>query len=354
MRDVIDELEAWRQAGERLAVATVVNTWGSAPRPVGSKMVTTSRGGIAGSVSAGCVEGAVIDEGQLVIKTNQPRLMTFGVADEEAWGVGLACGGTIQVFVEPGSALDVIYNEAKVYLEEGESFAIVSTLKGSTDQQNKKLLLPKNGKSMGDLELGDYAHQVQVKALELIDLEQCGVVEIGENLTVFIETYTSPPRLIVVGAVHLADSLVAMAGLAGFETIVIDPRKAFATHERFPHADRLIVGWPQEILPKLALDSCAYIVILTHDPKVDDPALQIALTSECRYVGALGSRRTNNKRLERLRKAGITEEQIQNLHAPIGLDIGGKTPQELAVSILGEIIQVRNRTGQLQVAEARE
>jgi xanthine dehydrogenase accessory factor len=306
-------------------------------------MVTTRRGGIAGSVSAGCVEGAVIEEGQRVIKTKQPRLMTFGVADEEAWGVGLACGGTIQVFVEPGEALEEVYGEAKIYLQEGKPFAIVSVLKGSQEQLNKKLLLTKNGGPVGNLELGEYAAPVRAQAIELIDREESRVVDLDENLTVFVEIYPPPPRLIVVGAVHLADALVSMAGLAGFETIVIDPRKAFATRQRFPHAGELIACWPQEVLPEMALDRSTYVVILTHDPKVDDPALQIALASECRYVGALGSRRTNQKRLGRLRKAGLTEEQIRRLHAPIGLDIGGRTPAELAVSILAEMIQARNR-----------
>jgi len=343
MKDVLEQFDAWRKAGDEIAIATVVNTWGSAPRPVGSKMITTRQGGIAGSVSAGCVEGAVIEESLQVMRTKQPRLLTFGVADEEAWGVGLACGGTIQVFVEPGYTLDDIYDDVNSYLEKKQSFAIISVLQGETDQLNKKLLITRNGDQVGSLEPGDYSDQLTEKVMELIDREESTLVELDENHTFFIETYSSPPRLIIIGAVHLADSLVKMAGMVGFETIVIDPRKAFATRERFPHADQLITGWPQEVLPEMQMDHSVYVVILTHDPKVDDPALQIALSSDCRYVGALGSRRTNAKRIERLRKAGITEEQVAKLHAPIGLAIGGRTPEELAVSILGEIIQVRNR-----------
>jgi xanthine dehydrogenase accessory factor len=351
MQDVLDQLDAWRQAGDELAVATVINTWGSAPRPVGSKMVMTRAGGIAGSVSAGCVEGAVIEAGMEVMASGQPQLLSYGVADDQAWQVGLACGGTIQVFVEPGMALDGIYSSLKRRLEARDPMTVISLLKGPADLINRKLILLPDGRVEGDLQLGDQAEQISAAAMQRLEAETGGVLEFGDDFTYFIEVYPPPPRLIIIGAVHLAEVLVQMASLVGFDAIVIDPRRAFATRQRFPQATALLQSWPQEALDEMVLDRSAYIAVLTHDPKLDDPALELALGSQARYVGALGSRRTNRLRLERLREAGLSEENIARLHAPIGLDLGGRSPGEIAVSIMAEIIQERSR-GAAQV-EAR-
>ncbi len=342
MRDVLDSLEKWRARGEEIAVATVVNTWGSAPRPIGSKLITTRSGGIAGSVSAGCVENAVIEEGLAVIQSGEPRLLSFGVADEDAWEVGLACGGSIQVFVEPFSAFSGVYDSLKRRIEAREPMAVVTMLDASAGQRNRKFIVLPDGSREGDLDLGEHAPRAASAALDLMARETGGVVELEGGPTLFVEVYPPVPRLIVVGAVHMAEPLVTIANALGFDTIIVDPRTAFATRERFPDAKQLIQEWPQHALPKLALDNWAYVAVLTHDPKLDDPALKVALTSGARYVGALGSRRTHRLRVERLREAGLTEEQIARLHAPIGLPLSGHSPAEIALSIMAEITQVRH------------
>lgn len=341
MKDVLDRVDAWRKSREDFTIATVVSTWGSAPRPVGSKLVYSQKGGMAGSVSAGCVEGAVIEEGLQVLSQGKPRLLTFGVADENAWEVGLACGGTIQVFVEPAWALDGIYTSLRNNLEARHPMAVVNVLHGESDVLNRKIIVYPDGHTEGNLYIP--TEKIVPKALDLLVQETGGVVELEDGTSLFVEVYPLPPRLIVVGAVHFADPLVTIANSVGFDTILIDPRKAYATKARFPHAKEIMVEWPQEALPKLLLNHSAYIVILTHDPKVDDPALQISLKSGARYIGALGSKRTNLKRRERLLKAGVDEAQFNRLHAPIGIDIGGHSPGEIAVSIMAEIIQVRSR-----------
>ncbi|HEX9616946.1 MAG TPA: XdhC family protein [Anaerolineales bacterium] len=342
MRDVLDRLDAWIQDGEELAVATVIQTWGSAPRPVGSKMIVTRSGGIAGSVSAGCVEGAVVEESQAVMAEGRPRLLKYGVADEEAWQVGLACGGTIHVFVEPGKALNPIYTSLKQHLADRAPLAVVGVLAGPPEQLNRKLIVLPDGTTQGDLDLKEQAGPVVQSALENLAQGISGVLALADGTELFVEVYPLPPRLIIVGAVHLAEPLVTIAGASGFESIIVDPRRAFAVRERFPQAAEVLQEWPQDALPNMVLDSSAHVVVLTHDPKLDDPALMIALKSGARYVGALGSRRTNEKRQKRLRKAGLDDEQIARLHAPIGLDLGGRSTGEIAISIMAEVIQVRN------------
>lgn len=342
MKDVLEQLDRWRESDQEIAVTTVIETWGSAPRPVGSKMITTAAGGIAGSVSAGCVEGAVIQEAQFVMESGQPRLVEYGVADESAWEVGLACGGTIKVFVEPGWALDSVYQALENSLKQGTPFVTVTIVEGEANILNMKLLVQADGSYIGDLAMPEPAEFSIDKALEFLESEKSGTHTFPDGTKAFFEVYPPPPRLIIIGAVHLAEPLISIASASGFETILIDPREAFATRERFPYVDRLIQKWPQEGLKSLSLDSSAYIVVLTHDPKVDDPALIMSLNSNARYVGALGSRRTNQKRLERLHEAGLTEGTLSRLHAPIGIDLGGRLNSEIAISIMAEIVQIRN------------
>lgn len=342
MDDVIDKLDQWRASKQDIAVTTVVDTWGSAPRPIGSKMVTTMSGGIAGSVSAGCVEGAVIQESESVMSSGLPRLIEFGVADETAWEVGLACGGRIKVFIEPGFSLDSIYKTLKKNISAGVPFVTLTFLEGPDELINKKLLIQKDGKSVGDLVIPEDAKSSVQIAIEYLEKEKSGTVTLADGYQVFIESHSLPPRLIIIGAVHLSEPLITIANSIGFETILIDPREAFATRERFPHVDQLLQQWPQDALSGFTLDKSTYVVVLTHDPKLDDPALLFSLKSQARYVGALGSRRTNRIRKERLQKAGLTEEQLSHLHAPIGLDLGGRSSSEIAVSIMAEIVKVRN------------
>lgn len=342
MQDVFDQLNQWRQDNENLAITTVVETWGSAPRPVGSKMVTTQSGGIAGSVSAGCVEGAVIEESAEVMRTGTPRLVEFGVADDTAWSVGLACGGKIKVFIEPGFSIDSIFDAVAKNLHNGTPFLTISYLDGPDEYKNKKLLVEPGGKQIGDLGFPDYQDVIIDEALSLLDNEKSSTINTPDGEILFVDVQPLPPKLVIIGAVHLSVPLITIANTLGFETILIDPRKSFASRERFPHVDQLKQKWPEEALQDMTLDKTTYIVVLTHDPKLDDPALSRALSSDARYIGALGSRRTNQKRMERLRRAGLSEDQLSRLHAPIGLDLGGRSSNEIAISIMAEIVQIRN------------
>jgi xanthine dehydrogenase accessory factor len=343
MRDILPDLEIWLKNSEEIALATVVSTWGSSPRPVGSKLAATRSGGIAGSVSGGCVEGAVIEECLSVLDSGQPSLLSFGIADDLAWDVGLPCGGKIQVFVEPFSAYEDVYSSLKGSLHDQVSCALVTHIKGSPGGYNRKLLLFEDGRSQGDLEINQYAG-IQIPVLiEILKHGKSKSLEINKDTTLLVEAYPAQARLVIVGAVHTAEILVSLARVLGFKTIVVDPRRAFNNRERFPDADELVPEWPSEALEAIQLDSSAYVAVLTHDPKLDDPALLVALKSGARYIGALGSRRTNQKRLDRLRAAGLSEGELGRLYAPIGLDLGGRRPEEIAVSILGEIIKVRNK-----------
>lgn len=342
MLDVLESLETWRQGGEEIAIATVVSTWGSAPRPVGSKMVTTRSGGIAGSVSGGCVEGAVIAASGEVFQSCQPQLLTFGVADEEAWEVGLACGGTIQVFLEPFSSLNLVYETLKQRLETRNPAVLISVLEGTSERLNRKMILSPDGKIEGDLDIPDQRERITREGLKLLGKNESSVFSLEGGTTLFFETFSPVPRMIIIGAVHIAQSLVSIASTLGFDTIVIDPRGAFNTRERFTQATELIKDWPQHALPGLGLDKSDYLVVVTHDPKLDDPALEITLRSKAGYVGALGSRRTSRNRLERLREKGLTSEQLDRLHAPIGLPLGGRSAGEIAVSIIAEILLCKN------------
>jgi len=343
MRDVIDKLDAWREHGENLAIATVIETWGSAPRPPGSKLAISERGGIAGSVSAGCVEGAVILEAREVMRRGVSKQLEYGVADETAWGVGLACGGAIKIFVEPGFVLDNLYPVIKRHFEENLPFALISVLMGPQDLIHKKCIVDQDGSVQGDLIVPGQMDQIIDKSLVFLSEGKSRTIELPDDIKLFIEVYPPPSRLIVIGAVHFSDPLITMANAVGFETILIDPRPAFSTAERFPHASKIIRAWPHEVLPDMKIDNLTYAVVLTHDPKIDDPALIYLLNSPARYCGALGSRNSHQKRIERLLEKGGTREQVSRRHAPIGRDLGGETPGEVAISIMAEIIHEKNR-----------
>jgi xanthine dehydrogenase accessory factor len=342
MLDIITELDEWIQSGEEIALATVVSTWGSAPRPVGSRLAVTRTGRFAGSVSGGCVEGAVIEASQEVLESGKPQLLTFGVADEQAWEVGLACGGTIQVFIEPYNALSALYPTLKETLDNRKPAALVHLLSGPGDSLNHKLLLSNSSTIHGDLQLPVAQQQLLELARAQLRKGESIVQQLEDDISLFIETFLPRPRIIIVGAVHITQSLLPMAHAAGFETIVIDPRGAFATEERFKQAGTLLKAWPQEALPDLQLGKYDYIVVLSHDPKLDDPALKIALSSSAGYIGALGSRHTHKDRLNRLKEFGLSNEQLARIHAPIGLPLGGRSTGEVAVSILAEILLTKN------------
>jgi xanthine dehydrogenase accessory factor len=340
MRDVTAEIDAWRQHGEPIALATVVQTWGSSPRQAGAKMALTPAGRMAGSVSGGCVEGAVFEAGVQSLKSGRPELLHFGVADETAWEVGLACGGSIDVFVQPLD--DGFYAAARAALEAEKPFAVVTVVAADTpDLLGRALLVDDSGPAWGQLGGGLDTDAIEAAQRALAE-GRSQRVALAQGVDAFIEAVLPPPTLVVVGGVHITIALVRLAQALGYRTVVVDPRKAFGSQERFAHADRLIQAWPDEALRQVPLTRSTAIAMLTHDPKLDDPALKIALPSPAFYVGALGSRNTQAKRRQRLLAEGLTEAQLDRLHGPIGLDLNAGTPEEIALSIMAEIVATRN------------
>jgi xanthine dehydrogenase accessory factor len=329
-RDVLKDVERFRAEGEEVALATVVRTWGSGPRGPGAKMAFTKGARIAGSVSGGCVEAAVVEEGREVLATGQPKLLRFGIADETAWNVGLTCGGSIEILVEKLD--DSLFRAFSDAIASGSSLARATVVRGSG---LGKTTLVRDGEPS--------AGEVETAALRAIELRQPEVIATADGSEVFLDVEVPPPSLIMVGGVHIAVALTAMAKALGYRTIVIDPRGVFGSEERFPHADQLVHEWSDEGLESIGLDRSSAVATLTHDPKIDDPALLVALRSPAFFVGALGSRKTHEKRVKRLLERGLTEAELSRLHAPVGLDIGSRSPEEIALSILAQIVAVRNR-----------
>jgi xanthine dehydrogenase accessory factor len=342
MRDILDEVERWRESGERVALATVIQTWGSAPRPAGSAMALTAGGKIAGSVSGGCVETAVVESGLRCLSTGRPERLRFGVSDDTAWSVGLACGGTIEVFVEPlrGETFDAV----RTAIREGRPAAVATVVGGTEGILGRRLLLSSDGTVTGSLG-GGLDAAVAADAREALAGGSPRRLEptLERPAEIFIDVLQPPPRLIVVGGVHIAIPLVAIAKTLGYRTVVVDPREAFGSAERFPDVDRIVSAWPDKALGEIGIDTSTAVAVLTHDPKLDDPALAAALRSPAFYVGALGSRRTQEKRRQRLLEAGLDEKTLARLYAPIGLPIGGRSPQEIALSIMAQIVAARNK-----------
>ena len=298
---IFDEASNWENKGTEMALAIVLKTWGSSPRQPGSMMLIREDGHLVGSVSGGCVEGAVIVGSRQIMKENKTEVMEFGVADEDAWSVGLSCGGKISVFVCPRNRI-----------EEGLF---------------QKLCNVKNSRESIILEC-----DTQKGSISIINDKAT------ENENVFNIKVTAKPRLLIVGAVHISQHLIPMAKEAGFDVLLIDPRSHFGTSERFPEVE-VSNDWPDEALKKVKLSDKDCLVTLTHDPKIDDPALQIALASPLFSICCLGSKRTHAARKNRLLNSGITEQQFDRIHGPAGLDINAKTPAEIAVSILAELIK---------------
>jgi len=341
MRDVINELTTWAELKKQIALATVVSTWGSAPRPIGANMAITADGEMAGSVSGGCVEGAVIEAGLEVLKSGRPQLLHFGVADEAAWEVGLSCGGNIEVFVH---RLDM--NKINVWQEaetSGESIASVMVIRGPHALLGEEIILLENGDVLGTFG-EDLDHQTLEYARGAITDSKPGRVSLEQHsLELFINVELPPPTLVVVGGVHIAIPLLSLAKTVGYRTVIVDPRRMFGNEARFPKVDQLIQAWPDKAMAEININASTAIAMLTHDPKIDDPALQIVLNSPAFYIGALGSRKTHAKRRHRLLEAGMTEAQLDRLHAPIGLDLGGRSPEEIALAVMAEIVKARNR-----------
>jgi xanthine dehydrogenase accessory factor len=331
MRAIAEDVERWLAAGELIALATVVRAEGSSPRPLGSRMAATASGLMTGSVSGGCVEGDVLRQAQDVLAGEAPRRLRYTALDEDGWEVGLACGGTIEVFVEP---FEAIHRQVLRALQEEESVALATRLDGSGH-----LLAWPSGQLSGDRSLAPEVTALLVEgpfpspAAELRRLPE------GD---VFLEVLARSPTLTIIGAVHIAVPLVTMAQALGFQARVVDARRAFATQDRFPGADELVVAWPQDALDPGYLRPQDAVVVLTHDPKFDVPALEEALRSPVGYIGLLGSTTTQEKRQAALREKGFTEKELARIHGPVGLNLGGRRPAEIALAILAEIVAVQN------------
>jgi len=342
MIDIFSQIDKWVEANNPFAIARVVKTWGSSPRPIGSALVVSEAGEMIGSVSGGCVEGAVSKAVMKVLEVGAPINLHFGVTDEEAWEVGLSCGGKIDVYVTPSMAFSASAEEQAVWkaiqiaVENNTGGVLINDLE---EQQARSFFRTPDGKQYGSLQ----GHDLEAIAIKAFQERKNQIVE-QDGKRYFAHVFPPKSRLLIIGAAHITVDLVNFANQFGFETIVIDPRGFFASNTQFDSPpSQLIKNWPQEVLNEMQMDAYTYAVVLSHDSKIDDPALHYLLKSEVAYIGALGSNRTHKKRIARLEKAGFEDSEIERIHAPIGVDINAKSPKEIALSIISEIIQTKNK-----------
>lgn len=361
MLDIAQELHRWVEQGRDFAVATVVAVGGSAPRGPGAALAVDSEGAAIGSVSGGCVEGAVYELCQQALADGEsvPVLERFGYSDEDAFAVGLTCGGVIDILVTPVRASSPdreVFASALTAAARGEAAAVARIVSGPGELLGRALLVrPDSSDEGGSYEGGFGAHPeldrtVVAEAGAFLDAGRTGTLEIGEQgsrcgapLTILVESSVPPPRMLVFGAIDFASALVRMGKFLGYRVTVCDARPVFATAARFPEADEIVVDWPHQYLERTSVDARTVLCVLTHDAKFDVPLLRLALRLPVAYVGAMGSRRTHLDRNERLREVGVTELELARLRSPIGLDLGARTPEETALSIAAEI--VANRRG---------
>ncbi|WP_436529242.1 XdhC family protein [Actinoplanes sp. HUAS TT8] len=335
MRDIVDGLTAWRSAGLDFAVATVVHTWRSAPRPPGAAMAVNSLGEVLGSISGGCVEGAVHEAASETIKTGKAQSLTYGVSDGNAFAVGLTCGGTIEVLVQPSTALtglDALLTD----IAAGRPVATAAVPGAQMVLRPGRAANPVP-EIVGSLGEADLDRAASLQAAGLLAQGRTGLVRACDR-EVFVRTWAAPPRMIVFGAIDFAAAVARIGKFLGYRVTVCDARPVFATPSRFPEADEVIVQWPHRYLASTAVDDRTVLCVLTHDPKFDIPLLEVALGTPAAYIGAMGSRRTCADRLDRLREAGVPDAALARLRAPIGLDLGARTPEETAVAVASEII----------------
>lgn len=350
MREVIEQIEVWKKENKPAAIATNVKRVGVSLRALGAKMAVTTAREIAGSVTGGCIEGMVYEEAQQVIQSGQPKRLHYSAPGEEnPWEIGLSCGGVLDVLVESldSPVWQEMYPLVKTCLEQNLLAAVATVISGP--ELGKKMILYPDGRTLGDLGtpwLNERAAVWMQQQMKVQESDWTSFEVQNETVEVFVDVLVPSARLIVIGAVHIAIPLVEMAKTMGYHTIVIDPRAAFATGDRFPQVDELIVEWPSTALEKMHLDEGTYIAVISHDDKLDNPALQIALTSPARYVGVLGTRKHIPARLAVLREMGVSEEQLKRLCAPIGIHIAAVQPEEIALSILAEMTAARH--GQLR------
>ncbi|HWC81647.1 MAG TPA: XdhC/CoxI family protein [Pseudonocardiaceae bacterium] len=363
MRDVLDELHRRWLAGETVGLGTVVATFRSAPREPGSAMLVGSDGAVTGSVSGGCVEGAVYELAQQVTADGEAVLQRYGVSDDDAFSVGLTCGGILDVFVEPVDNRTFPELGEIVEAVRAEQPVAVATVVAHPDASRigKRLVVWPDRRS-GTLGAPRVDDAVADDTRGLLASGRTGALHYGpegqrrgEGLTVFVNSFEPPPRMLVFGAIDFAGAMARLGGFLGYRVTVCDARPVFATASRFPDASEVVVDWPHRYLAAEAeagrIDGRTVVTVLTHDPKFDVPLLEVALRLELGYVGAMGSRRTHDDRLARLREAGLTESELDRLSSPIGLDLGARTPEETAVSIAAEIIALRWGGGGTRLAE---
>ena len=352
MREVLDDLVAWWAAGETVGVGTVVGTWRSAPRPAGAAMLVGPDGTAVGSVSGGCVEGAVYDQAQDVVASGTPTLERYGVSDDDAFAVGLTCGGILDVYVEPVSRQTFPeLGDVAASVAAHEPVAVVTCVRGPAGRLGGRMVLwpDRTSGSLGSARLDD---AVADDARGLLAAGRTATLTYGvdgerrgDELTLFVSSFAPPARMIVFGAIDFAAAVARVGSFLGYRVTVCDARPVFATARRFPDADEVVVEWPHRYLQAQvdagAVDERTVLCVLTHDPKFDVPLLEVALRLPVAYVGAMGSRRTHEERLARLAEAGLAADELVRLSSPIGLDLGARTPEETAVSIAAEIIAGR-------------
>jgi xanthine dehydrogenase accessory factor len=347
VRDLVPELTAWEKTGKPFALATVVDVRGSAPRQPGASMAVSSAGEVVGSVSGGCVEGAVYELAEEVLRTGEPVLQTYGISDEDAFSVGLTCGGILDILVRPidttarpefAAVTDAIAAEQPV--------ALATVLSGDATVASQIAVWA--DRTQGSLGAEGLDIAVIDDARGMLAQGQTGVRHYGPNgerrqdeVAVFVEAFNPPPRMLVFGAIDFAAAVARIGKYLGYRVTVCDARPIFATEKRFPDADEVVCEWPHRFLAGTDVDERTVITVLTHDPKFDVPLLEVALRTRAGYIGAMGSRRTHNDRIERLRELGFGDDDLARLRSPIGLDLGARTPEETAVSVAAEIVGLR-------------
>ena len=349
MRDILDPIIKWWDANEAFSLATVVQTFSSAPREPGAAMAVSAAGEVVGSVSGGCVEGAVYELANEVMASGQPALQRYGISDDDAFSVGLTCGGIIDIFVEPASrARFAALGEVAAAVRTGTPVAVATIIDGP-GQVGSRRIIWEGDRSDGTLGAGDRLDQaVDDDARGMLAQGLTGVRRYGpdgerrrDELGVFVQSFAPAPRMLVFGAIDFAAAVAKAGKFLGYHVTVCDARPVFATASRFPDADEVITDWPHRYLSGISTDERTVICVLTHDPKFDVPLLEVALRRPAAYIGAMGSRRTHDDRLARLRDVGITDVELSRLRSPIGLDLGARTPEETAIAIAAELIQLR-------------
>lgn len=328
MDDKIATAVEWMAAGRKVALATVIATWGSSPRPVGSQLVVDADGAFQGSVSGGCIESTIITEARHAILEREPQLLSLGISNDQAWDTGLACGGSIEIYVEAAGPHRPVFEQLLALREDQQSTCLLTDLKNGA----KELIGAKDAGPALPVELQEAVDRV-------IATGKSACLMTGDK-RIFLQGFAPELQLIIIGAVHIAQPLTQMARLAGYDTLIIDPRKAFATRERFPDTV-LVTHWPEKAFDRIRLHLNTAVVVLSHSPRLDDPALVHALRSDAFYIGALGSRETHATRLERLTKNGFSDIELKRIHSPIGISIGSVTPAEIALSIMAEVTRVK-------------